>query len=382
MRYDFAGLTAAGANRPIWANRIPVRSSGVTRRGAGRKMAQPHLDKVFITGASGFIGSNVARVLAGAGHEIVCLMRATSSHRLLEGVRASFVLGDVTDRKSLAAAVNGASLVVHLAGLHRSVRARDFYQVNTEGTRNLLETCARMECPPVVLVVSSLAASGPALSERPRIETDVPAPVSHYGRSKLAAESVAREFARAVPITVVRPPIVIGDGDRLSLPMFKSVARTGLNIVPGRARCRYSLIHALDLVEAFMLAVERGSRLPPCDAGHSAIDGRGLYFVADEEQPTARELGTIIGEALGRKMPRNVRIPLPMIWSAAVATEAAMRITRKARFLNLDKTREITAGSWTCSAEKAAGELGFRPAAPLSVRFHQTAAWYRRFGWL
>jgi nucleoside-diphosphate-sugar epimerase len=345
-------------------------------------MTQRHLDKVFITGASGFIGSNVARLLADAGHEVVCLMRATSSRRLLEGVRALFVLGDVTDRESLAAAVKGASMVVHLAGCHRSVRAGDFYQVNTEGTRNLLDACARMACPPVVLVVSSLAASGPALSERPRIEADVPAPVSHYGRSKLAAESVAREFADAVPITVVRPPIVIGDGDRLSLPMFKSVARTGLTLVPGRVPYRYSLIHAADLVEAFVLAVERGSRLPPHDACDSATESQGLYFVADDQRPTGRELGTMLAEAVGRRAPRTVRIPMPIIWSAALATETVIRISRKARFLNVDKTREMAAGSWTCSAEKAAGELGFRPAAPLSERFRQTAAWYRRFGWL
>lgn len=345
-------------------------------------MAQGHMDKVFITGASGFIGSNVARLLADAGHEVVCLMRASSSYRLLEGVRASFVRGDVNDRESLAAAMKGPSLVVHLAGRHRSVRSGDFYQVNTEGTRNLLEACARMECPPVVLVVSSLAASGPALSERPRIETDVPAPVSHYGRSKLAAESAARQFAHAVPITVVRPPIVFGDGDLLCLPMFKSVARTGLNIIPGRVPYRYSLIHAADLVDAFVLAVERGSRLPPRDACHSATDGHGLYFVAEDEQPTVGEIGTMIGEALGRDMRGIVRVPIPLIWSTAVVTEAVMRISRRAQFLNVDKTREIAAGSWICSAEKAGRELGFRPAAPLSERFRQTAAWYRRFGWL
>jgi nucleoside-diphosphate-sugar epimerase len=338
--------------------------------------------QVLVTGASGFIGSNVARTLVSAGREAVCMMRTTSSRRLLDGVSASLVWGDVADRESLAAAVTDTSLVFHLAGSHRNVRAADFYRVNAEGTRNLVEACARMQSPPVVVVVSSLAAAGPALPDRPLVETDPPAPVSHYGRSKLAAESAARQFAHAVPITIVRPPIVFGDGDRLGLPMFTSVATTGFHVVPGRASHRYSLIHASDLVNALVLAAERGSRLPPPDACGSENEGQGLYFVADEQSPTSPEFGAMIGQALGRTKTRIVRIPMPVVWSAALGVEVAVRISRRTRFLNLDKTREIAAGSWTCSAEKARRKLGFHPAAPLSERLRQTVAWYRRFGWL
>ena len=88
-------------------------------------MTQRDLNKVLVTGASGFIGSNLARALGSAGREIVCLMRPTSSRRLLDGVAAPVAFGDVTDRESLAAAVRGVSLVVHLAGCHRGVSAGD-----------------------------------------------------------------------------------------------------------------------------------------------------------------------------------------------------------------------------------------------------------------
>ncbi len=85
---------------------------------------------------------------------------------------------------------------------------------------------------------------------------------------------------------------------------------------------------------------------------------------------------------LWRRKTRIVHILMPVVWSAALGVEAAARIFGRARFLNLDKTREIAAGSWTCSPEKAYREIGFRPAALLSERLRQTAAWYRRFGWL
>jgi nucleoside-diphosphate-sugar epimerase len=321
-------------------------------------------------------------MLASAGHEVTCLMRPTSSGRRLDGVPAALAWGDVTDHESLVQAVRGKSIVYHVAGCLWTPRIADFYQVNEEGTRNLLKACSQMDRPPVVVIVSSLAAAGPSLPHRPRIETDPPAPVSHYGRSKRWAEVAARDFAHTVPVTVVRPPIVLGDGDRYGLAMFKSVARIGRHFVPSRTPQRYSVIHVHDLIEAIALAAERGSRLAPRSACGPEADSRGIYFVAGEESPTYAELGRMIGEALGRKRTRIVRIPMAMTWAIALVIEAGMRVFRKAQFLNLDKAREIAAGSWTCSAQKARRELGFRTAAPLSERLCQTAAWYRRFGWL
>jgi len=353
---------------------------------APRNLQKPALGtltgRVLVTGASGFVGSNMARTLSAAGHEVTCLVRSTSSHPLLSGVHAGTMLGDMTDAESLRRAVTGKSLVYHVAGCLRAVRPSDFYRVNEQGTRNLLQTCAEMPSPPVVVIVSSVTAAGPSLPDRPRIESDPPAPVSHYGRSKWAGELAAREFARAVPITIVRPPIVLGAADREGLAMFTSVARTGLHFVPGRVPHRFSVIHVDDLAEALALAAERGTRLDAAPPFKNATDGRGIYYVAGDEHPTYADLGLMIGEAVGRSRVRIVRIPLPVIWTVAYGIELGMRIRGKARYLNLDKAREIAAGSWTCSPEKARRELGFRPAASLSERLRQTAAWYRSEGWL
>jgi len=239
-----------------------------------------------------------------------------------------------------------------------------------------------MPNPPVVVMVSSVAAAGPSHPDRLRIESDRPAPVSHYGRSKWAAELAAREFAHAVPITIIRPPIVLGPADREGLPMFTSVARTGLHFVPGRVPHRFSVVHVDDLTQALILAAERGLRLEPGVPALRRDDSRGIYHIAGDEHPTYADLGRLIGKAVGRSRVRIVRIPMRAIWAAALVVELGMRIRKKSQYLNLDKAREIAAGSWTCSPEKAGRELGFRPAAPMTERLRQTADWYRAAGWL
>jgi len=360
----------------------PVPETSGQAAATGRSGPCPEAGKVLVTGASGFIGSNLVRRLAANGQEIACLLRPTSSDQNLLGASVSLIRGHLTDSETLLEAVRGKSVVYHVAGCLWTPRTADFYRVNEEGTRSLLEACSRLTSPPVVVFVSSIAAGGASLPARPRTESDAPAPVSHYGRSKLAAESAAREFAHAVPITVVRPPIVFGDGDRYAWPMFKTVARLGIHFVPGRVPHRYSMIYVRDLVEAIVLAAERGDRLAPGLACDPKTASRGIYFVGDDEMPTYADLGRMIGQALGRKRTWIVRVPLRIVRIIGAGTQAVMWIRRKGQFLNLDKVREITAGSWTCSVEKARAEFGFRTAAPLAERLRETVDWYRQAGWL
>jgi nucleoside-diphosphate-sugar epimerase len=107
-----------------------------------------------------------------------------------------------------------------------------------------------------------------------------------------------------------------------------------------------------------------------------------VYYVAESVLPTHADLGRLVAEALGRSSLRVVRVPRAVLWAAAAASEIGGRLRRRPVLMNLDKCREIAAGSWTCDAAKAREQLLFRPGATVVERLRQTAAWYREAQWL
>ncbi len=253
---------------------------------------------MLVTGASGFIGRHLVQRLTELGDRVSCLVRATSCIEDLRSAGAQLVTGDVTDGASIgrALAVSQAGIVFHLAGLTKALRTDDFLRVNAGGIESVAAACADCTDKPVLVVVSSLAAAGPCAVGRPRVESDAPMPVSAYGCSKLAGEQATARYATAVPISIVRPPMVFGPGDRGMLKMFRPIARWGIHVVPGLDERCFSLIHVADLVEGLLLAAEKGERLHP-----NGSPGQGIYFMAADDYPTYAELGQVMATALGKK---------------------------------------------------------------------------------
>lgn len=338
-------------------------------------------ERVLVTGASGFIGPHLVRALCERGDRVTCLVRRSSDLSALEHTGAVFVYGDVTEATSLTEPISQIDCVYHLAGQTRAFHPDQFYAVNEGGTRALARACARRESPPTLVMVSSIAAAGPSDEAIPRREDDPPTPVSHYGRSKLAAERAAAEYASEIPVTIVRPAWVFGEGDRDTLELFRWVAR-GVHLVPVQPRRRYSLLHAADLANLLIQAAALGERRPPPDE-EPAPPGKGVYFAASQERPTYVELGRLVADALGRHRIWTVSMPPLLTRVVAVCVEAKARLLRQPPgIVNPDKAREGLVGSWVCSAEKACGQLGFSTAFTLAERLRQTAIWYREQGWL
>jgi nucleoside-diphosphate-sugar epimerase len=336
---------------------------------------------ILVTGANGFIGTHLVETLLARNEPVAALVRNPASAARFERSAAQIVRGDVTDLESIRRAVAGRSAVFHLAGVTKTLRAKTFFEVNCRGVAHLARACAEQSAPPTLVVVSSLAAAGPTVDGRPREEADKPQPISSYGRSKRAGEKAAERYAAELPITIVRPSIVFGEGDRMSLEMFKTVARSGVHPVPGLAPRYYSMIHADDLVEILLLAAERGKRLPP--RGTNAGDrGAGYYFAACDEHPSWYQLGRMIGKALGRKRTLTLPFAAPIVRLVGLVGELAGQARGRQVTMNLDKAREATAGSWICSPNRARRELGFSINVPLADRLAQTARWYRQAGWL
>jgi len=331
---------------------------------------------VLVSGASGFIGGHLVRRLLARGCRVSCLVRATSRVDELRTAGAQIIACDVTDRGGVARAISSsnARFVFHLAGLVRAMRSEDFMRVNAGGVEAVAKACTDQADRPVLVLVSSIAAAGPS-AKRPIVESDPPAPVSCYGRSKFAGEQVAMKYADAVPITVVRPCVVFGAGDRGMYEVFRPIARSGLHVFGGSGDPRISLVAVADLVELLLPAAEQGERLVP------GVPGHGIYFAAAEDISYV-ELGIAIARALGKKEPRILRLPAWSMRTIGRFGDVMSQIRRRPGWVGRDKMRDVLAGSWTCSSAKARQQLGWSPTTSLSDRLGETAQWYRDAHWL
>jgi len=325
---------------------------------------------VLLTGANGFIGSHILARLLACGHGVSVLLRKTSNTALIAGhlddVEVHY--GSLSDVDSLRRAVHGVEAIVHCAGKTKAVRRDEYYRVNAVGTRNLVEACRSVkEAPGHIVLISSLAASGPGTRSSPVTEDDEPRPVSHYGRSKLMGEHFLREQSPA-PCTVLRPAVVYGPGDRDLLMMFR-IVRAGFAPLIAGEKFQVSVVFAADVAEAVtkVLGTERSF-------------GR-TYHVAHPEPEAIEGFLSLAAELMDIR-PFRIHVPTWALLAVCVWQEVRARITATPSILNLQKMQEYRAPGWVCASQKMERELGFTPPTSLRQGISATLAWYERNGWL
>jgi dihydroflavonol-4-reductase len=316
---------------------------------------------ILVTGATGFIGTHLVELLLSRGRVFRCLVRRSSAVRKLP--QAELAYADLVSGQGLAEALRGVSCVIHLAGTTKALRPEDYYQGNVQATAGLVRA---MEGRDMRLVqVSSLAAAGPSPAGKPLDEDAVPAPFTHYGKSKLEAEGLARGRAGTV---IVRPPVVYGPGDTDVFQLLRSISRGLVVEIAGGARW-FSAIYVKDLVQGLLLAAE-----------HPAAAGR-TYYLTHAKPSTWGELADAAATAMGK---RPVRLAVPYALARAVgwAAEVWARATGCPGIVSREKVAEARCAYWTCSGDRAARELGFTASTALPEGLAATLMWYREAGWL
>lgn len=277
---------------------------------------------IALTGATGFIGSALARRLIQEGWRVRALHRSPSPPLHLTGLSPEWVRGTLEDRDCLEGLVGDADVVIHCAGVLRGITEADFYPANVEAVSRLASIAASRSPAPRFLLMSSLAAREPELSP--------------YAASKRMGEVALSKVSDQLSWTALRPPAVYGPGDRALLPLLRLMLH-GIALIPGCKDARFSLLYVEDLAEAtvkWLTGEVQERRAFELDDGHP--QGYTWYEVVETFE---RLRG-------GRML--HWQIPESILNLAAGLNRLAASVIGYAPMFTPGKVRELRHRDWVC----------------------------------
>jgi dihydroflavonol-4-reductase len=326
--------------------------------------------KALVTGATGFVGAAVARVLLREQWQVRVLARRGSDRRNLQSLDVEVFEGDLTDSTSLQRATQGCDGLFHVAADYR-LGARDptqLYRVNVEGTRNVLNAAQRSGVQRIVYT-SSVATIGIPADGTPGDEqsaTSLENMIGHYKRSKYLAEEVVREAAQGgMSAVIVSPSTPVGPGDLKPTPTGQLVLDAAAGRMPAYVDTGLNIVHVDDVAAGHLLAYERGRA--------------GERYILGGQDMSLREILQVIARLEGRSPPR-VRLPYAVVLPIAYVAEGFARLSGRSGRITLEGVR-MSRKKMFFSSAKAARELGYRWRPPLHA-FEDAIRWYRDNGLL
>jgi nucleoside-diphosphate-sugar epimerase len=299
------------------------------------------MNPVLLTGATGFIGQHLQKTFLGDNTGVVAVVRPASSHKNALEHGATRLLAELSDSERLLPAISGASAVIYCAGSVRGRRPEDFRDANIDGVRSVVNAMNRTGTEVPLLLVSSLAASRPQVSD--------------YANSKYLGEQEVVKHA-AFPWTIFRPPAVYGPGDRELLPVLK-LARKGLVTPPGPRDQKLSLIHVDDLASAALAWLKSWQK-----CNHSV-------FTLDDGHKGGYDWREI-AESVSPGGYRRVNVPSWILFGAGYLNLATSRLLGYAPMLTPGKARELTQADWVCNNKALSTATGWFPEIDLEKGVH------------
>ena len=326
---------------------------------------------VLVTGASGFVGSAVARKLVGRGEKVRVLVRKSSDRRNLKGLTVETVEGDLRDPASLTRALEGCTSIYHVAADYRlwTRRPSELYESNVEGSKNIVLAGCEAGVRRIVYT-SSVAVLGinkdasPADEETPVRLDDM---IGHYKRSKFIAEEAVRALIaeRGAPVVIVNPSTPIGPRDVKPTPTGRLVLEAASGKMPAYVDTGLNVAHVDDVAEGHLLAFEKGEV--------------GERYVLGGDDMTLKEILYEVARLAGRRPPR-MRLPHTLVMPVAAVSQIWARLFGGEPMATIDAVR-MARKKMYFSSQKAKRVLGYRPRPGIEA-LADAVAWFREQGYL
>jgi len=323
----------------------------------------------LVTGAAGFLGSHITRLLVQRGDNVRVLLRPSSSNRALSDLSLEYVTGDLRDKDSLERALDGVEKVFHVAADYRlwARRSRDIYQSNVEGTKNILEAARRARVRQFIYTstVATIAVDRPEL---PNETTDarLEEMVGHYKRSKWMAEREALEAARTgLPLIVVMPTTPVGPGDWKPTPTGKIILDFLNGKMPGYVDTGLNFVGVEDCAAGHLLVAEKGEI--------------GQRYLLGGENLTLKQLLDTLEKLTGLPTPKR-QFSHRLALFAAYADTAVSRLLWREPNIPIEGVK-IAQHKMFVDCSRASRELGFDPG-PVIAALDRAVRWYEANGYL
>ncbi len=330
------------------------------------------MQKILITGASGFVGGFLVEEALAKGLDVYAAIRKSSNLQYLKDPRIKFVYINFEDTNSLEQLFleHKFDLIIHNAGLTKTPIKEQYFKVNATYLENMVEALITTDTiPEKFTFISSLAAYGPAEHTENGLVTEnsEPHPVTNYGRSKLAAEKYLKSKSE-INYTIIRPTAVYGPREKDLFTVYDLINK-GVEMTVGLKDQTLTFIYVKDLVHIIIA---------------STLDRRKnvAYFVSDLETYTSSSYNEKIRKALQKKWTLKLRLPIPIVRVFGFIAEKVGKINNTYPALNIEKVNELEAKSWNCDTKNLVEDLNFEPKYKLSKGLEESIAWYKENNWL
>jgi dihydroflavonol-4-reductase len=326
--------------------------------------------KTLVTGATGFLGSHVARALVARGEDVRALVRASSDLRALDGLNAERFAGDLRNPTSLAGALEGVTRVFHVAADYRlwARDPREIYESNVTGTQNLLDAARHTGVERFVYTSTVATVAVPREGGLPNEATksSVDEMIGHYKRSKFEAEQCAARAAESgLPVVIVNPTTPVGPGDWKPTPTGKIIVDFLNGRMPGYVDTGLNFVPVEDCARGHLLAAERG-RI-------------GERYILGGRNLTLKEMLDMLAIASGRPAPRW-KIPYAVAYAAGCVDAGISCVLGREPQIPLEGVR-MSRHKMFVDASKAERELGFAPG-PIEGALERAVEWYETNGYV